>query len=223
MPGKVPPRKRPYKSELRAAAADETRRAILSAARKLLVRKGYGALRMERIATEAGVALDTVYAAVGTKPKLLRLLIETAISGVDAAIPAEERDYVRQIRGAASAQVKLDTYANALRHIHGRLAPLVRALRDAAAEHAELAALWREISGRRHTNMFLFADELLATGEVRPELTREDIADSLWAMGSPELFLLLTQDRGWPAERFAAWLATSWKRLLLRDSAAPAE
>jgi hypothetical protein len=36
-------------------------------------------------------------------------------------------------------------------------------------------------------------------------------------MGSPELFLLLTQERGWSGERFSAWLATSWYRLLLRE------
>jgi AcrR family transcriptional regulator len=211
------PRKRRYRSELRAAGAEETRQAILSAARKLLVERGYGVMRMERIASDAGVALDTVYAAVGSKPMLIRLLIETAISGGDVAIPAEEREYVKQIRAASSAKVKLGTYAEALRLIHSRLAPLVRALRAAAGEHPDLAALWREISDRRHRNMLLFADELLATGELRAEVERDDLADTLWTIGSPELFLLLTQERGWSGERFSAWLATSWCRLFLRE------
>lgn len=216
MARKVPPKKkRIYQSELRAAGADETRRLILAAAGRVLVERGYGALRMERIASDAGVALDTVYAAVGKKPTLLRLLIETAISGSDVAVPAEERDYVRRIRAAPSAEAKLATYADALRSIHARLAPLVRALRDAAAQHAELASLWREISDRRHRNMFLFADELLGTGEVRAGLSREELADTLWTMGAPELYLLLTQDRGWSPERFSTWLASSWCRLVL--------
>ncbi len=113
--------------------------------------------------------------------------------------------------------MKLGTYAEALRLIHFRLAPLVRELRDAAGEHPDLAALWREISDRRHRNMHLFADDLLATGELRAEVERDELADTLWTMGSPELFLLLTQERGWSGERFSAWLATSWHRLLLRE------
>jgi AcrR family transcriptional regulator len=217
MTGKKPREKRAYRSPVRTAGADETRQAILGAARALLVEKGYGALRMERIARDAGVALDTVYAAVGSKPMLIRLLVETAISGGDAAMPPEEREYVKQIRSASSAKAKLETYAEALRAIHARLAPLVRALRDAAAEHPDLGTLWREISERRHRNMHLFSDELLATGELRAELERHDLADTLWTMGSPELFLLLTQERGWSGERFSAWLATSWYRLLLRE------
>lgn len=217
MTRKVPPKKRAYRSELRAAGADETRRAILDAARTLLVEKGYGAMRMERIARDAGVALDTVYASVGSKPLLVRLLVETAISGGDAAVPAEEREYVKRIRAAPSAKLKLGMYAEALRSIHTRLAPLVRALRDAAAEHPDLAALWREISDRRHRNMLLFADDLLATGGLRADVAREEVADTLWTIGAPELFLLLTQERGWSGERFSAWLATRWYRLLLRE------
>lgn len=213
---KIPRKKRAYRSETRKAAADETRRAILSAAGKLLVEQGYAAMRMERIAREAGVALDTVYAAVGSKPTLIRLLVETAISGGDAAIPAEEREYVKRIRAASSAKVKLGLYADALRNIHFRLAPLVRVLRHAAGEHPDLAALWREISERRHRNMRLFADELLATGELRADLARDELTDTIWTMGSPELFLLVTGERGWSGERFSAWLATSWWRLFLR-------
>jgi len=114
--------------------------------------------------------------------------------------------------------VKLETYAHALCLIHMRLAPLVRALQQAAGEHPELATTWREISDRRHRNMLLFADDLLSTGEVRRDLDRSDLADTLWTMGAPELFLLLTEERGWSPERFSAWLASTWHQLMLRAS-----
>jgi hypothetical protein len=39
------------------------------------------------------IALDTVYATVGKKPTLFRLLVEAVISGHNEAGPAEERDY----------------------------------------------------------------------------------------------------------------------------------
>lgn len=211
--------KRSYKSELRAAGADETRRAILDAARRLIVEQGYTALRMERIAADAGVALDTVYAAVGKKAALVRLLIETAISGTDAEVPPDERDYVRRIQASRSADEKLHTYARALALIQPRLAPLVAALQTAGGEHPELAELWREISQRRHRNMLRFADDLLATNELRSDSTREAIADALWTIGAPQLFLLLTAERGWSSQQYSEWIATAWRRMLLKPVA----
>lgn len=173
-------------------------------------------MTMQGIADEAGVALDTVYAAVGTKPRLVRDLIESAISGTGSATPAEDREYVQWIHAATSAQEKLTIYARAIRRIHGRLAPLVMALRDASSAHPELAALWRDISERRANNMQLFADELKATGETRRGLTRDEIADVIWATNAPEFYVLLVEQRGWSPERYERWLAEAWARLLLR-------
>ncbi len=50
------------------------------------------------IARRAGVAPDTVYASVGTKPALFELLIESALSGRDEAVPGARRDYVEAMR-----------------------------------------------------------------------------------------------------------------------------
>lgn len=210
-------RTRGYYSPLRSERADRTRRAILDAARKLLLEHGYGRLTMQAVASEAGVALDTVYESVGPKPVLVRLLVETAISGQDEAVAAEERDYVRRIRTAPAARDKIAIYASALREILPRLAPIVVALRDAASAHPTLGTLWKEISERRARNMRLFADDLIATGELRPELDRDAVADTVWSMAAPEFFTLLTDERGWSPDRFETWLAEAWERLLLAD------
>lgn len=167
----------------------------------------------EAVGREAGVALDTVYEAVGRKPVLVRLLAEMAISGQEEAVPAEQRDWVRRIRAAPRAREKI--YADALRQILPRLAPIVVALRDAASDYPELAALWKEIAERRAANMRVFADDLIATGEVRPELDRDAVADVMWSMNAPEFYTLLVDERGWSPERFAAWLVEAWERLLL--------
>src|SRR3954471_16683096 len=120
---------RPYRSAVREESAQQTRRLILDAAARLLVQGGYAAMTMQGVAAEAGVALDTVYSAVGRKPVLVRLLIETAISGSEDAVPAAERQYVRDIQTASTAREKLAIYAKAVSVIHQRLAPIVRALR----------------------------------------------------------------------------------------------
>jgi AcrR family transcriptional regulator len=210
-----PVKPRRYSSPLREQTAEQTRRAILDAAHARLTEHGYAGLTMRAVAADAGVALDTVYAAVGRKPVLVRLLIETAISGTDTAVAAAERDYVQQIRAADNARDKLALYAAAVTRIHQRLAPLVSALRAAAPSHPELAALWTEIAGRRARNMRAFADDLLATNELRSDLNRERIADIIWSMNAPEYYTLLTHDRGWTPDQFQHWLTEAWTRLLL--------
>jgi AcrR family transcriptional regulator len=207
---------RSYHAPRRQEQARRTRRAILDAAGGLFVERGYAATTMSAVAEAAGVALDTVYAAVGPKPVLFRLLVETAISGSEEPVPALERDYVRAIRAEPDPARKLVLYAQAVGRIQQRLAPLVQVLQQAAAGDAELRALWQAIADRRAANMRLFAAELAATGGLRPGLSVEEAADVLWSTNSPELYLLLVGQRGWDPDRYQQWLADAWQRLLLR-------
>ncbi|HEX5813548.1 MAG TPA: TetR/AcrR family transcriptional regulator, partial [Pseudonocardia sp.] len=167
------------------------------------------------VARRAGVNVDTLYAAVGRKPTLLREVVETAISGVDHAVPADERDYVRAIRAAFTAGEKIDIYASALARIAPRTGPVFLALRDAAARDPDCAALHAEITERRAANMRLFAAELRATGELRPDLTDGEVGDIVWAMNSADYYALLVDHRGWTPERYGGHLADAWRRMLL--------
>jgi AcrR family transcriptional regulator len=207
--------KRRYHSPRRAEQAAATRRAVLTAAREAFVTKGYLATTVADIATAAGVAVDTVYAAVGRKPDLLRELIEEAISGTDHAVPAEQRDYVRDVRAAHTAREKITIYAHALTGIQQRLAPVFLALRDAAVTDPTCARVWRQIAQRRAANMHLFAADLRATGELRTDLSDDDVADLIWSMNAPEYWTLLVNDRGWTPTRFRDQLIDTWTRLLL--------
>lgn len=215
MGGQVKGRRR-YTSPVRAEQAARTRHAVLDAARELFAERGYAATGVQEIARRAGVAVDTVYAAVGRKPVLLRHLVETALSGTDEVVPAEQRDYVQRVRAARTAREKIEVYAAAVAAIGVRLAPVHRALVEAAATDADCAALRAELGARRAANMRLFAADLRATGELRPDLDDGEVADVVWSMNSAEYRALLVGERGWSAERFGTWLADAWTRLLLR-------
>jgi len=214
-------RRRNYDARRRKEAAAETRRTILTAAKALFVERGYAATTMPAIATAAGVALDTVYASVGKKPALFRLLIELAISGEEEPVPALERTYVKDIRAEPDAARKLAIYAAAVCSILPRLAPLVRVLGEAASQDATLAAVWAEISERRAANMRLFARDLHATGALRADLSIEAVADVIWTMNGPEYYRLLVEQRGWSLETYERWLLAAWTRLFLREPVAP--
>jgi AcrR family transcriptional regulator len=212
MPGPV---KRRYDATGRRQAAARTRTAILDAARQLFTERGYAATPMTAIADRAGVALDTVYAAAGRKPELARLLIETAISGTDQVIPAEQRDYVRAIQAAPDADTKIATYAAAVTAIVSRLAPVLAIIQQAAAAEPELARLWDQIAERRAANMRRFVADLAAVHPLR--LDSGQAADIVWATGATEMYQLLVGQRGWTPQRYERFLADTWHRLLLAD------
>jgi AcrR family transcriptional regulator len=181
----------------------------------LLVEQGYRSTTVAAVARAAGVNVDTVYELVGRKPVIVRMLIEMAISGADSAVPAEERDYVRRIRALHEAHAKLTEYATAMAGIQIRMAPLFLALREAAATDSSAQQIWSDIADRRAANMRLLAADLRAAGGVRDDLTDVEIADIIWATNSPELYVLLTKDRGWTPEQYGRWLADAWHRQLL--------
>jgi AcrR family transcriptional regulator len=208
--------KRRYDVTRRREGAERTRAAILAAARELFLGRGYAATPMTAVAERAGVALDTVYASVGRKPELARLLIETAISGTTEAVTAEQRDYVKAIQEAPDAAGKIAVYAAAMAAMAPRLAEVLTIVQQAGPAHPELAALWQEIAGRRAANMRRFVADLATVAPLR--LDPEDAADIVWATNSAELYQLLAGQRGWDGRRYEEFLADSWRRLLLADS-----
>jgi AcrR family transcriptional regulator len=209
------PVKRRYDATRRRQAAARTRAAILDAARELFTERGYTATPMTAIADRAGVALDTVYASVGRKPELARLLIETAISGTDQAIPAEQRDYVRAIQAATDADTKIAIYAAAVAATAPRLAIVHSIIQQAAPAAPELAALWHEIAERRAANMRRFVADLATVAPLR--LDPGQAADIVWATNANEMYQLLVRQRGWSPERYERFLTDTWRRLLLAE------
>ena len=207
------PVKRRYDATRRRQAAARTRAAILDAARELFTERGYTATAMTAIAERAGVALDTVYASAGRKPDLARLLIETAISGTDQAIPAEQRDYVKAIQAAADADTKIAIYAAAVTAIAPRLALVHSIIAQAAPAEPELAALWAEIAERRAANMRRFVADLATVTPLR--LDHSQAADIIWATNAAEMYQLLVGQRGWTPQRYQLFLTDTWRRLLL--------
>ena len=212
MPGPV---KRRYDATRRREGAARTRAAILDAARALFTERGYAATAMTAIADRAGVALDTVYASVGRKPQLARLLIETAISGTSQAVPAGQRDYVRAVQAAPDATAKIAIYAAAVTAIAPRMALVLGIIQQAARDEPELAALWAEIAERRAANMRLFVADLAAVAPLR--LDPDQAADIVWATNAAEMYQLLVSQRGWSPQRYQDFLADTWRRLLLPD------
>jgi AcrR family transcriptional regulator len=196
-----------------------TRRNIVAAAHQLFVERGYATTTMAAIADMAGVSHETVYATFGPKPALFRYLVETALSGTDEPVPALERDIVREVRAEPDPARILDLFAHTVRLLEQRVAPLFEVLSDGARSDAHLKAFADELSVRRVGHMRVFIEELAAKGGLRMDVSIELATDMIWAMNSPQFYLLYVRDRGWTPEVFEQWLADAWKRLLLPQPA----
>lgn len=205
---------RKYDASARQAAAERTRTNVLAAARELFTSQGYAQTSVAEVARRADVAVDTVYAAVGRKPRLLLAVVDTVLAESSQPKPAEERDYVKEVRAASTARARITTYADALGRLMPTVAPLLLALRDAGPTDPECRATYEHVVERRAANMLLFAADLRETGKLREDLSDQDVADLVWTTNSPEWFTLYVSRGRGPAE-YAATLADLWTRTLL--------
>ena len=73
-------RKRSYTSAIRQDQAARTRALIVNAAAELFTSDGYAQTTVRAIADRAGVAVDTVYAAFGTKVRVLTAVIDSRLA-----------------------------------------------------------------------------------------------------------------------------------------------
>lgn len=215
--GRVPDpvKTRRYDSPLRVEQAERTRHAVLTAARALFTSRGYADTSVADVARLAGVSVDTVYASAGRKPQLLLAVHDMVLASSDEPLPAEERDYVRRIRAATTAEEKIRAYAAALADRLPHVAPLAEALRQAAASDEACRTAHDALTRRRAANMRRFAADLRSTGQLREDLTDDTVADLVWSMNAPEYFRLLVE-RGRSPEQYAVLVADVWIRTLLR-------
>jgi AcrR family transcriptional regulator len=197
--------KRRYESVHRQEQARLTRRAILDAAGKLFVDPGYAATPLTAIATEAGVAIQTVYKVFGSKKALLSALVDITVAGDDEPVPLPDRQFATDIRALADARAKLARYAIHLTETHARQAHVMLALAGAATADPDAAAIWRKNLDERRQGMTMFAADLASAGQLRPDHSVDTAADVLWLAMDVRNYDWLVRERGWTPEQFQRW------------------
>jgi AcrR family transcriptional regulator len=209
------PQKRKYDSSRRKAQARQTRLQIVEAARRLFVEKGYAGATIEAIAQEAGVAQETVYASFGSKRKILSSLLDISVGGDDQPVRLLDRPKPQAILRDTDQHHQLELFSKDISEILARAAPVFEIMRSAAKLEPEISELVQHMLAERLQNMTRFAQSVAANGPLRNGMDETDAGEIAWAMTSPELFQLLTVDRGWSKEKYAQWLVDTLTRLLL--------
>jgi AcrR family transcriptional regulator len=203
-------KRRPYRTTIRRGDAPAL---ICAAAHRLFSDKGYLATSIEDIAVEAGVARPTIFTAVGPKATILRLVVDQALAGDDAPLPIAQRSWWREAIDESDAVRSIQLAARNMCLINQRSAPLLRALETAASIDAEAGEVWDRFQRQRHDGLNEFAVSLRRK-TARLRYDEDTITDTLWML-TPDAYLRLVRDAGWPLERFQDWLTDVLLRLFL--------
>jgi AcrR family transcriptional regulator len=209
------PAKRKYDSTRRQAQAEETRHRILDAAHKLFMEHGYAGATIDSISKEAGVALKTVYAAFENKHNILiELLNRSSSNRGEADTPMLERASVKAVTQERDPQKQLKMFAQVIAGNLEGAAAIAEIMNVAAKTEADINELVQKLNKQRWQNMAFAVKQFAANGTLR-EKDEKSATDTVWTLTSPEVFLLLTRERGWSAENYSNWLADKLIRTLL--------
>jgi AcrR family transcriptional regulator len=189
--------------------------AIRATAHQLFVEHGYRATTIAAVADAAGVAVQTVYDAFGSKRELLRAAVRAASIGDDTATMLDSAWL-----GAVTAEDDLHRRWALLREataaVLERALPMARVVRAAALSDPGVQELWEEIEEERRRDVEALIHILGEVGELRvPHPVAVDIT---WALSrSTDLYAALVIERGWAPDQAFAAVSDAIARAILPD------
>jgi AcrR family transcriptional regulator len=188
---------------------------VVQVAQRLFLERGYPTTTVAEIAEESGVPQATLYRHFGTKRAILKELIDVSLGGDDEDVEFQHRPEVRAALTAEGPGEMLDAFAHLLRDLMHRSGQLQHILATSAVVDEEAAQMLEMVRRQRYTGQSRIVRELARRKALAPRLTRAAAADILYAIMSPELYRILTVERGWTEDRYEAWVSDALRSQLL--------
>jgi AcrR family transcriptional regulator len=211
--------KRRYHAPRRQARAAATRRRILDAARQRLTGAGWMGATMTSIASDADVAVQTVYAVFGSKGAILAALLD------ELEVAARSTGGGHGEGAAADPLAELRRVVAFNRRLFELGGELIEVAQGSRAVDPDLSANVTEGHRRRREAQRPIVDGWASAGALREGLSAGDALLTLWTMTSPDVHRLATVDGGRTGEAYEGWLVGVLARelLRLRDATAASE
>jgi AcrR family transcriptional regulator len=207
----APGETRSYRSPRRDRAAADTRAAILAAATRLFLERGYGRVTVADIAAEAATAVPTIYASTGGKSAILATLVRDA-----------ERDPIveqtlKAIRASESPHEVIRITGHGTRLDNERYHDLIQVMVSAAASD-ETAGRTLRASDRLYVRTLAkTAARLEELKALREGLAVRRATDILWFYFGHRSWRLLV-DQQWSWDEAEQWLVAQASGALLGKS-----
>lgn len=199
--------KRKYRSKTRLAQAEDTRRRILDAAKRLFSTKGFDKTTVDEIAKLAKISTPTVFTLFKSKEGLLKELMNDVLFGPKYKELVREtlayKEPVESLKNAPRiARMIHDAEKSEMGLIHGisGLSPRLRKMEMAREQH-------------RYEKQENTIRRLHETKALLPELTVPQARDILWTLTSREIYRMLVIEKGWSSDQYEEWL----RKLLLES------
>jgi AcrR family transcriptional regulator len=200
----------------RAEQARATRRRIIDQAARLFIEQGYAATTLDQIARGAGVAVQTLYFHFGNKATVLKEVVDVQAVGDDQPMPLLDRPWARRLRDESDGRRALAIWVRNARAVFGRVAPIMKVVRDAAGSDPEMAAQWQTNLAQRYVAQRTVVQQLADKHALRPELTVDRATDIVFCLASIEVYQLFTVERGWTATQWERWIKDTLTTAILR-------
>jgi TetR/AcrR family transcriptional regulator of autoinduction and epiphytic fitness len=196
-----------------------TRRRVLDAAETLFIRDGYTASTMTAIADMADVAVQTLYAAFGTKRAILTELLAVRVVGDDEATPLQDREEWEAMKSESEPRRQLALLAAIATRIGSRIAALYLVMAAAAGSDPEIADMYQRQQQARYRDQRVVARYLSRKGALRTGLSEAHAADILWTLANPHTYRALVHERQWTTDEYERWLTLVLISALLEEPA----
>jgi AcrR family transcriptional regulator len=195
----------------RQRQAQGTRTDILGAARRLFAERGYAHVSMTDIAREADVAVQTIYASVGSKRALVLALVDLIDEQSDVPVLAA------RIGAAPSAHEALAAGVHLTRHMQERVGDLIAVLLSAGSVDEDAAAAAEVGLARHRDGAARVAARIEALGGLREGVTVAEAAAAISVLTSSATYKQLRREFGWSLDDCERWMvAVLGERLLAR-------
>lgn len=186
-----------------------TRERILEAARDLLVERGSG-LKLQEVATRAGVSRQALYLHVGDRQGLILALVRH----MDETLRLADR--LAHVYAAQDGRQLLERAARLNTEFWREVAPVAGVLVASQGEDA-LHAAWRERMAFRRGTFRQMAERLDEMGELAPPWNVDDASDLLYALTHFDSWCELTGELGWSDDHYIDAMGSLLSRALLND------
>ena len=201
----------PVKQSRRQRQAAATRQEILDTAARLFGERGFAATSIKNIATEAGVAVQTIYSSVGPKGTLLATVADT----MDAQ--AGVREQWERIRATDDPRLMIRYGVQIVRAFEddegaGRLLEAVRA---AAPTEPKIAAVLAEGMRRHRAGTRGLVDHIARLGHLRAGMTADRGGPIFASVTHPAVWRSLRLEHGWTLDEIEDWMTGTLSAQLL--------
>jgi AcrR family transcriptional regulator len=191
--------------------ADQTRAAVIAAARRLFAENGFFQTKVEQIAKLSRVSPATVYAQCGGKQGLLRSLMDSWTQA-PVVIESQEQSLV-----AADADLVMQTLSAAYLQITKQWGDVIRVVIDVAPHDAESGAVLATAQRRHNRNLTAICRHLEDIGALRDGVDARLASRIITYYYGIDGLLRTREVFGWSLERSNEWLLARVSAAVLRS------